>query len=105
MIEYFPDGSIRMKAIYQKGIPSLPIVYFHPNGKVRQRITYNGQGAKVLEENYFSNEQLASSIRFVNELEEGEVKIFNENGNLMEIRNYSKGRLNGTRELFDESVS
>lgn len=103
MIEYFPDGSIRMKAIYQKGIPSLPIVYFHPNGKVRQRITYNGQGAKVLEENYFSNEQLASSIRFVNELEEGEVKIFNENGNLMEIRNYSKGRLNGTRELFDES--
>lgn len=103
MIEYFQDGSIRMKAIYQKGIPTLPIVYFHPNGSVRQRITYNGQGDKVLEENYFPNEQLISSVRFLNELEEGEVKIFRDNGNLLEIRNYSKGKLNGIRELYGES--
>lgn len=103
MIEYFQDGSIRMKAMYQRGIPTLPIVYFHPNGSVRQRITYNGQGDKVLEENYFPNEQLVSSIRFLNELEEGEVKIFRENGNLLEIRNYSKGRLNGIRVLYDDA--
>lgn len=103
MIEYFPDGSIRMKAIYQKGIPSMPIVYFHPNGKVRLRVTYSSQGNKILEENYFPNEQLISSVGFMDELEEGEVKIFREDGNLLEIRNYSKGRLNGKREIYDEA--
>lgn len=103
MTEYFPDGSVRMKAIYQKGIPKLPIVYFHPNGKVRQRDTFNGQGDKVLQENYFPNEQIISSVRFLNELEEGEVKIFREDGKLLEIRNYSKGRLNGKREIYNEA--
>lgn len=103
MIEYFPDGSVRMKAIYQKGVPALPIVYFHPNGKVRQRVTFNGQGDKVLEENYFSNEQIISFVRFLNELEEGEVMIFREDGKLLEIRNYSKGRLHGKREIYNEA--
>jgi len=102
MIEYFQNGSIRMKAIYQKGIPRMPIVYFHPNGSIRQRATYNSQGDKILEENYFPNQKILSSVRFVNQLEEGEVKIFRADGNLQEIRNYSKGRLHGVRELYDE---
>ncbi|MFN3997238.1 toxin-antitoxin system YwqK family antitoxin [Algoriphagus sp.] len=102
MIEYFQDGSVRMKAIYQKGIPKMPIIYFYPNGSVKQRVTFNSQGDKILEENYFQNEKMISSVRFVNELEEGEVKIFREDGNLQEIRHYSKGRLNGIRELYDE---
>lgn len=103
MIEYYSDGSVRMKALYQKGFPAAPVLFFHPNGKVRQRITYNSQGKKVLEENYFPNEQQISTIRFQNELEEGEVKIFGESGKLLEIRNYSLGRLNGKREIYNEA--
>lgn len=103
IIEYFPDGTERMKAFYQKGIPSRPILYFHPDGKLRQRTTYNDRGQKILEENFHSNEVLASAIRFQNNLEEGEVKVYLENGKLLEIRNYTKGRLNGKRELYDES--
>lgn len=56
-----------------------------------------------MEENYHGNEKLNSSVRFLNELEEGEVKIYREDGNLSEIRNYTKGRLNGNRELYNES--
>lgn len=103
MTEFYQDGTIRMKAVYQKGIPIQPILYFHPNGVIRQRTTYNNQGYKILEENFYPNDKVFSTIRFLNELEEGEVRIFRDNGSLLEIRNYTKGRLNGTRTLFDES--
>lgn len=81
----------------------MPILFYHENTSLRQRVTYNSAGQKVREENFYPNEQAMNTIGFVNELEEGEVKTYSENGKLLEIRNYNKGRLNGKREVYDES--
>jgi antitoxin component YwqK of YwqJK toxin-antitoxin module len=34
-------------------------------------------------------------------LEEGEALLYYENGKIQEIRRFSKGKLNGIRELYD----
>lgn len=102
MIEYFPNGTIRMKAVYTKGIPIQPILYFHENESLRLRITMDTQGEKIKEESFYPSGKPFSTVFFKMGVEEGEVKIFHENGNIQEIRNYTKGRLNGERKLFDE---
>jgi antitoxin component YwqK of YwqJK toxin-antitoxin module len=102
MTEYFPDGKIRMKAVYAKGIPTQPILYFHDNEVLRLRITMDSQGGKIKEENYYPSGELLSTIIFKLGVEEGEAKLYHENGNLQEIRPYTKGRLNGERKFFDQ---
>lgn len=102
MTEYFPNGSIRMKANYAKGIPTQPILYFYENEALRLRMTMDIQGEKIKEESFYPSGKPFSTVFFKMGVEEGEVKIFHENGNLQEIRNYTKGRLNGERKLFDE---
>ncbi|MFC5190577.1 toxin-antitoxin system YwqK family antitoxin [Algoriphagus aquatilis] len=102
MIEYFPNGTIRMKAVYTKGIPIQPILYFHENESLRLRMTMDAQGEKIKEESFYPSGKPFSTVFFKMGIEEGEVKIFHENGIIQEIRNYTKGRLNGERKLFDE---
>ena len=61
------------------------------------------QGEKIKEENYYPSGQLASSIPYLNEVEEGKAILYYETGNVLEIKRYSKGRLNGDREFFDKN--
>jgi antitoxin component YwqK of YwqJK toxin-antitoxin module len=102
MTEYFPDGTVRMKAVYKKGIPVQPILYFHENQVLRQRITMDLTGEKIKEETFYPSGKPFSTIPFKLGVEEGEVILYYENGTTQEIRNYSKGRLNGERKFFDE---
>jgi antitoxin component YwqK of YwqJK toxin-antitoxin module len=89
------------KTTFSKGIPNSPSISYYESGTLQQQEFYSKKGGKIKQENYYPSGQLASSIPFLNDLEEGEAILYYETGKTQEIRRFSKGRLNGAREFYN----
>src|SRR5690606_23362631 len=103
LLSYHPNGELREKAVFKKGIPTQPSEKYYPSGKLEQKKTFDKSGSPVLETNYFENGQVYSVVNYLNNEPEGEVRIYREDGSLEEIRRFQAGKLVGNREFFDEN--
>lgn len=119
---YYEDGTIKHEITYQNGLAKGPARFYyrdgtlweegfwnethwkgeyslyHANGQKFYEWQYNESGKRTGEQKYFhANGQLQYSGEWENGNIEGEVEVYDEAGQLLETREYSKG-------TFDKST-
>ena len=102
-LSYHENGKLREQSVFKKGIPIQPTEKYYPSGKLEQKKTFDKLGNPVLEINYFENGQVYFAVNYQNNLVQGEVRIYREDGSLDEIRRFQDGKMTGKREFFDKN--
>lgn len=90
--EYYVDGSLRAKGSYLNNRKTGEWVYYHENGVLEQKGTYDQEGRPVGKWVwYYDNENLWREEFFINGLQDGLVTEFDRNGNVIAEGEYFEG--------------
>ncbi len=113
--EFYPDGKVRTDRFFSDGEILFKEVLYSETGCIKEITNYRRDGTvwskQIFEEDikksglaisYYEDGSVQSQKYYVNNKIHWKEKIFNKNGQLIEIISYSKGTRDGENIAFDE---
>lgn len=101
---YYADGSVQSIETFEAGQHNGRFLNFHENGKVQLQGDYLNGNMEGEWRGYYNNGQLKEVVPFLNNNENGTFVEYHENGNLKAEGTYLNGdNENGELKLYDEN--
>lgn len=89
--EKYPNGNIKFKTYVQNGCFDKFVDIYYPNGQLRTHTPLVNCQANGLSQGYLVNGALRTEIPYVDSYVQGEIKVFDKNGNVAETKMYHQG--------------
>lgn len=94
------NGHLVYEGQFKDGVPYGEFKYYHKNGKLKSKTTFEQGVHKVKTIIYYENGHIASKGAFIDQQKDGEWRYFAENDTLVKIENYKEGSKNGLWKIF-----
>jgi antitoxin component YwqK of YwqJK toxin-antitoxin module len=89
---YYPDGSVKWRSSYERGVKIGQESYFSPNGNLIWSFQHLRNGKSNWNQ-WWKNGRVKSESSWLNKKCEGPVKSWDQNGNLLKELKYENGRI------------
>lgn len=102
-IHYFPNGNIKHKITFKKGIANGPAVFYYENGKMWEKGTWIIDHWVGDYQFFYPSGQIAYDWKY-NKIGKrtGEQKYYHENGNVKYKGNWENGKTTGSLKIYNE---